>query len=45
MKKNTAGLPMGVQITSYPFKDEICLNIMKDIETQIDFYATTPLPY
>lgn len=44
MKKNTAGLPMGVQVTSYPYKDEVCLNIMEQIEKDIEFYKTTKLP-
>lgn len=44
MMNNTAGLPIGVQVSSYPYKDEICLNIMEQIEKDIDFYSTTKLP-
>lgn len=29
--KNSAGLPVGVQVITMPFEDEICMKVMKDI--------------
>ena len=32
-----SGLPIGVQVASLPFKDELVLRIMKEIEMEITF--------
>jgi len=32
---NSLGLPVGVQIITKPFEDELCLNIMKKIEESL----------
>ena len=37
--KNSAGLPIGVQVASLPYKDELVLRIMKEIEIEVDFVA------
>jgi len=29
--KDSVGLPVGVQVVTMPFEDEICLKVMKDI--------------
>ena len=36
--KATEGLPLGVQVTTLPYKEELCLNVMKQIENAIDFH-------
>lgn len=33
--KGSEGLPMGVQVMSKPFDDELCLRIMKDLEKSV----------
>ena len=35
--KNSKGLPIGVQVCSSRFKEEICLNVMKQIESKKGF--------
>ena len=35
--KDAKGLPVGVQVSTLPFKDELCLFIMKEIEGKINF--------
>ena len=36
--KGTVGLPLGVQITTLPYKEELLLNVMKQVETQVGFH-------
>lgn len=36
----SAGLPVGVQVVTLPNKDELCLNVMKQIEEHVGFYKT-----
>jgi len=36
--EGSKGLPVGVQITTLPYKDEKCLYIMKEIESVINFH-------
>ena len=35
--EQSVGLPIGVQVASLPFKDELVLRIMKEIEMEITF--------
>lgn len=35
MKKKTEGLPIGVQVVAPPFKEEVCLNVMKIIDNGV----------
>lgn len=35
--KTSAGLPVSVQIVSYPFQEERCLSLMKQIEEKVKF--------
>lgn len=37
-------MPIGVQVSSIPLNDELCLNLMKQIEGKINFYSKVPLP-
>ena len=30
--RGSAGLPVGVQVAALPFRDELCLRVMKDLE-------------
>ena len=34
--KNSAGIPIGVQVSSLPFHDEIALHAMQEIEFALD---------
>lgn len=36
--KGTEGLPLGVQVTTLPLKEELCLNVMRQIEKKVDFH-------
>ena len=36
--KGSAGLPVGIQLSTLPFEDEKCLAIMKEIESGIQFH-------
>ena len=36
--ENSEGLPVGIQVTTLPFKDEKCLFVMKEIEIIINFH-------
>lgn len=38
------GLPMGVHVVAKPFKDELCLHVMKRLEEATGFFARTQLP-
>jgi len=44
MRDNTKGMPIGVQVATLPFTDELCLNVMKQIEEEVNFYKEHPLP-
>ena len=44
MRDNTKGMPIGVQVATLPFADELCLNVMKQIEEEVNFYKEHPLP-
>ena len=43
--KDSVGLPVGVQITTLPYEDEKCVNIMRQLEEEIQFNKKHPLPY
>ena len=36
--ENSQGLPVGVLVSTLPFKEELCLNIMKQIEDGVNFH-------
>ena len=36
--KNSEGMPLGVQITTLPYQEELCLNVMKQVESEIGFH-------
>ena len=36
--KGSVGLPLGVQLSCLPFKEELCLNVMKQLEDLINFH-------
>ena len=38
--QGAAGLPVGVQITTLPWRDELCLRVMKDAEQQLSYDPT-----
>jgi hypothetical protein len=38
--RGAAGLPVGVQITTLPWRDELCLRVMKDAEQQLSYDPT-----
>jgi len=42
--KGTAKLPVNVQVVTLPNQDELCLNLMKQIDERVKFYATHKLP-
>ncbi|KAL4484616.1 hypothetical protein ABPG74_019793 [Tetrahymena malaccensis] len=44
MKQNTEGLPVNVQVVAPPFKEETCLNVMKMLDDQIQFYKHNSFP-
>ncbi|KAL4474497.1 hypothetical protein ABPG72_016175 [Tetrahymena utriculariae] len=44
MKQNTEGLPINVQVVAPPFKEETCLNVMKILDDQIQFYKHNSYP-
>ena len=37
--KGAEGLPLAVQVIGFPFQEEICLNLMKQIELAMNFKA------
>jgi fatty acid amide hydrolase len=37
--KGAEGLPLAVQVITLPFQEELCLNIMKQIEKGVNFKA------
>ena len=41
--KDSEGLPVGVQVISYPWRDELVLRVMKELEEKIKF-LTTKIP-
>jgi len=36
--KGSEGMPLGVQITALPYQEELCLNLMKQIEDGVGFH-------
>jgi fatty acid amide hydrolase len=36
--KGSEGLPLGIQVISLPFEDEIVLRLLKEIEQKANFY-------
>jgi len=36
--KNSSGLPIGVHVASLPYRDEVALGVMKQIEDEINFH-------
>ena len=33
--EKSSGMPVGIQISTLPFKDELCINVMKQLENQL----------
>ncbi|KAL4474498.1 hypothetical protein ABPG72_016176 [Tetrahymena utriculariae] len=44
MKQNTEGLPINVQVVTPPYKEETCLNVMKMLDNDIQFYQHNSYP-
>ncbi|KAL4484614.1 hypothetical protein ABPG74_019791 [Tetrahymena malaccensis] len=44
MSQNTEGLPVNIQVVAPPFKEETCLNVMKILDDQIQFYKHNSYP-
>ncbi|EAR87103.1 amidase (macronuclear) [Tetrahymena thermophila SB210] len=44
MKQNTEGLPVNVQVVAPPYKEETCLNVMKMLDDDIQFYQHNSYP-
>ncbi|KAL4484612.1 hypothetical protein ABPG74_019789 [Tetrahymena malaccensis] len=44
MRMKTEGLPIGVQVVAPPFKEEVCLNVMKIIDNGVQFYKQISFP-
>ncbi|KAL4484611.1 hypothetical protein ABPG74_019788 [Tetrahymena malaccensis] len=42
--KGTAKLPVNVQVVTLPNRDELCLNLMKQIDNKVQFYKNRKLP-
>ncbi|KAL4484607.1 hypothetical protein ABPG74_019784 [Tetrahymena malaccensis] len=42
--KGSAKLPVNVQIVTLPNKDELCLNLMKQVDVKFQFYKNRKLP-
>ncbi|KAL4456459.1 hypothetical protein ABPG74_000566 [Tetrahymena malaccensis] len=42
--KNTAGLPVSAQVVTFPYEEELCLNLMKQIEEKVNFYQNNKTP-
>lgn len=42
--KGTIGLPVNVQIVSYPFQEEMCLRIMKEVDEVMQFRSKYNYP-
>lgn len=42
--KGSQGLPVNVQVMSYPYHEEVCLKLMKDIEDEVRFNQKYPYP-
>ncbi len=39
------GMPVGVQVATLPWQDELCLSIMKDVEKGVCFDANHERPF
>ncbi|CAG9335017.1 unnamed protein product [Blepharisma stoltei] len=39
LMQNSKGLPINVQVIAAPFRDEMCLNVMKQLEEDIPFWG------
>ena len=35
--KGAVGLPIGVQVVTQPFRDELCLRLMRDVEGNVNY--------
>ncbi|KAL4484615.1 hypothetical protein ABPG74_019792 [Tetrahymena malaccensis] len=44
MSQNTEGLPVNVQVVTPPYKEETCLNVMKILDNDIQFYQHNSYP-
>ena len=42
--EDSAGLPVGVQVTALPFQDEKIIAVMREIEQEVNFRARHPYP-
>lgn len=42
--QGSVGMPVGVQVSTLPWKDEKCVGIMLDLEEQLQFRQRHPLP-
>lgn len=42
--KGTVGLPVGVQVSTMPWQEEKCVNIMLQLEEELQFRAKHPFP-
>lgn len=43
--ENAAGMPISVQVTSEPFKDEAAIAVMEILEKKFEFHKRVKLPY
>lgn len=41
--ENSAGLPVSVQVVAPPYEDELCLHVMRQIESEIGLHETVAL--
>jgi Asp-tRNAAsn/Glu-tRNAGln amidotransferase A subunit and related amidases len=42
--QGSVGMPIGVQISTLPYEDEKCVNVMRQLEEEIQFAKKHPLP-
>jgi fatty acid amide hydrolase len=42
--KESAGLPVSVQVVTLPYEEELCLNVMRQIEEAVQFRKNHPYP-
>lgn len=41
--ENSIALPMAVQVAALPYRDELVIKLMRDIETEVKFYESHPM--
>ena len=41
----SVGLPISVQVASYPYRDEVVFRLMKEIEEEVNFNEKPPIEY